>query len=294
MSNLRQIAPSRRSSILGMLLYYLVPIRRQVIASNLRRVYGADMSRKKQISLMQAFYIHMLRFVKEIALSPFKSRRQRKQQVVIEGLHNLENVLSQGKGALWLCCHLGNWEIGLVNFMEHVPHLRGQISLIRKPLRPSLLNRFVMGRFEKAGIGVMPPNASSLKQILKRLRRNESIMFVHDQHTSIEAATRTEFLGHTIQAARSLAKIALKTGAPVIPAITWRTDDGNHICHFGAPIPAVEHSDPDEAVRLTTLAYNKTLESYVLRHPEQWFGWAHRLWKAAEGPIQKNTPNENR
>lgn len=273
--------------MLGGLLYHLFPIRKRVIADNIRRVFGASTPIKKQVELAKAFYAHMLRFVIEVAKSPFTSMRRRKEQVLVENTHYLEDALSQGKGALWLCCHLGNWEVGLVDMMEHLPHLKGKVSLIRKPLNPSILNSFIINRFESAGIGVMPPEPSSLKKILQRLRRNESVMFVHDQHTSIESATRVEFLGYTVQSAKSLAKIALKTGAPVIPAVTWRNPDGRHVCHFGPPIPAVTHADTNEAVRLTTRAYNKALEGYILHFPEQWFGWAHRLWKAADGPMKK-------
>ena len=61
------------------------------------------------------------------------------------------------------------------------------------------------------------------------------------------------------------------------PAL-WREPDGRHVLRFEAPIAPVEHASTNEAIRLTTRAYNEALERLVLRRPEQWY-WVHRRWK---------------
>ena len=83
-----------------------------------------------------------------------------------------------------------------------------------------------------------------------------------------------------------LAIIALATGAPVVPATSWREDDGRHVLRFEAPIPAVEDANTNEAIRLTTRAYNAALERLVLRRPEQWY-WVHRRWKSMQAPARR-------
>ena len=77
---------------------------------------------------------------------------------------------------------------------------------------------------------------------------------------------------------RSLAVIALSTGAPVVPASSWRESAGQHVLRFESPLLAVEHADVNEAIRLSTRAFNQALERLIVRRPEQWW-WVHRRWK---------------
>jgi len=72
--------------------------------------------------------------------------------------------------------------------------------------------------------------------------------------------------------------IALSTGAPVVPASSWREADGQHVLRFEAPIAPIEHADANEAIRLNSRAYNRALERMIVRRPEQWW-WVHRRWK---------------
>jgi len=87
-----------------------------------------------------------------------------------------------------------------------------------------------------------------------------------------------DFLGHPAGTFKSLAILALSTGAPVIPACSWREPDGTHVLRFEDPLPLIECDDTNEAIRKNTQAYNAALERMLLRHPEQWI-WMHRRWK---------------
>ena len=103
-------------------------------------------------------------------------------------------------------------------------------------------------------------------------------MFPFDQHAQPPDGIAVDFFGTPAWTFKSLAIIALATGAPVVPATSWREPDGRHVLRFEAPIPAIEHANTNEAIRLTTGAYNAELERLVLRRPEQWY-WVHRRWK---------------
>ena len=87
-----------------------------------------------------------------------------------------------------------------------------------------------------------------------------------------------DFFGSPAWTFKSLAIIALATGAPVIPATSWRESDGTHVLRLEAPVAAVEDADTNEAIRLTTREFNRALELLIVRRPEQWW-WTHRRWK---------------
>jgi uncharacterized protein (DUF1684 family) len=69
----------------------------------------------------------------------------------------------------------------------------------------------------------------------------------------------------------SLAIIALATGAPVLPATSWREAGGRHVLRFETPIVPIEIDDTGEAIRRNTRAYNAELERLILVRPEQWY-----------------------
>ena len=86
------------------------------------------------------------------------------------------------------------------------------------------------------------------------------------------------FFGPPAGTFKSPALIAMASGAPVIPATSWREPDGSHVLRFEDPIPLVECEDTGEAIRQNTRAFNAALECLLLRHPEQWI-WMHKRWK---------------
>jgi KDO2-lipid IV(A) lauroyltransferase len=71
----------------------------------------------------------------------------------------------------------------------------------------------------------------------------------------------------------------------VVPASSWREADGRHVLRFEAPIAAVEDPSTNEAIRLTTRAYNAALERLVVLRPAQWY-WVHRRWKNVALPAR--------
>ncbi len=261
----------------GKLMYHLLPIRRRVVLSNLRRVFGGKVPEKEIQRLAQAFYAHLVRFVIEFLRFPWLSAARRTALARVENIEAILRAHSQGKGVLVLTGHFGNWELATVAAIANFPQYRGRFNMLRRPLRPSWLDALVTGRFRRAGLGVLPKKGS-LEAILDRLAANDVIVVILDQHAGGRDGVEVEFFGHGAWTFRSLATIALSTGAPVVPAACWRELDGIHVLRFEEPLPVIECNDFNEAIRANTRAYNAAIERLVLRHPEQWF-WMHRRWK---------------
>ena len=108
------------------------------------------------------------------------------------------------------------------------------------------------------------------------------IVFPFDQHARPPDGIAVDFFGHPAWTFKSLAIIALATGAPVLPATSWREADGHHVLRFGDPLLPIEAANTNDAIRLNTRLYNETLERLILARPEQWY-WVHRRWKTVAG-----------
>lgn len=259
------------------LLYRLLPLRRKVVLENLNRVYGERADRAEITRLAQAHYGHLGRLFLEFVWYPWLPRARKLAMVRVEGLDDLLAAHAQGKGVLILTGHFGNFEVATSAGLASFPQADGRFHFVRRPIRPEWLDRLVTRRFRKAGFGVLPKRGG-LDAILDRLGAGDLVVFPFDQHAQRKDGVRVEFFGHPAGTFRSLAVIALSTGAPVVPASCWREPDGHHVLRFEAPVQAVEDADTNEAIRLTTREFNRALELLIVRRPEQWW-WVHRRWK---------------
>lgn len=261
---------------IGAFLYHALPLRRRIVLDNLRRVFGT-LSEPEIIRLAQRHYAHLARSLVELVRFPFMSEAKRRAFVRVENVEACEQAHAQRKGVLILTGHLGNFEVATACALGHFPQYRGQLHVLRRPITPRWIEHLLRRRFHAAGLGVLPKKGA-LDELLNCLERGDAVVFVLDQHAAGRDGVRVDFFGHPAGTFRSLALIALKTGAPVVPMASWREPDGRHVLRFEEPLPTLTPDDPGEAIRLNTRAFNAELERLILRHPEQWY-WVHRRWK---------------
>jgi KDO2-lipid IV(A) lauroyltransferase len=197
--------------------------------------------------------------------------------VRVENIDALVAAAGMGKGVLVLTGHFGNWEVATIAGIGNYPQVRGRFHFVRRAIKPRWLDALVTRRFNKAGFGVLPKRGS-LDAILETLARGDMIVFPFDQHARPPDGIEVDFFGSPAWTFKSLAIIALATGAPVLPATSWREEDGRHVLRFEPALAPIERANTSEAIRACTRAYNETLERLILARPEQWY-WVHRRWK---------------
>jgi len=266
-----------RAPWIGRLIHRVLPLRRKVIVENLRRVFGDAVAQAEIDALAQAHYAHLARLLGEFLRYRWSSARRRRSLVRIEGIEAFREAWAQHKGVLVLTGHFGNFEVSTLAGLAQFPEVRNRIHFVRRDIKPAWLDALVNRRMRKAGFGTIGKRGS-LDRMLELLEQDHAIVFPFDQHAGRPDGIEVEFFGHAAGTFRSLAIIALATGAPVVPASGWREADGTHVLRFEpalAPLPA---EDPDEEIRRNTRAYNQALERMVMRHPDQWW-WVHKRWK---------------
>jgi KDO2-lipid IV(A) lauroyltransferase len=261
----------------GSAVFYLLPWRRGLVLTNLKRVFGETLSETEIEKLAKAYYGHFARFLIEVFRFPFMSAKKRAAWIRVENMESPTNAHTRGKGILVLTGHFGNWEASTVAGIGQFPQYKDLFHFVRRPLKPAWLNELVTRRFRRAGLGSIS-KFGSLDTILDLLAAGHIIVFVFDQHAGRRDGVTVDFFGEPSRTFKSLAIIAINTGTPVVPAHSWREPDGSHVLRFEDPLPLIECDDPSEAIRRNTRAYNAAIERMLLRHPEQWI-WMHRRWK---------------
>ena len=143
-----------------------------------------------------------------------------------------------GKGVLVLTGYFGNWEVATIAGIANYPAVRGRFHFVRRAIKPRWLDALVTRRFNQGGFGVIGKRGS-LDRILDLLAAGDVVVFPFDQHAGPPDGIEVDFFDHPAWTFKSLAIIALATGAPVLPASSWREPNGHHVLRFEAPIAPI-------------------------------------------------------
>ena len=120
-------------------------------------------------------------------------------------------------------------------------------------------------------------NAS--RDILKALRNNETVGILMDQNTVREEGVFADFFGIPAATTPAVATFALRTGAAVIPGfLIWDEALQKHRLRFDPPLKLIQTGDRARDILENTRMFNRVLEGYVRKNPDQWL-WIHRRWK---------------
>jgi Kdo2-lipid IVA lauroyltransferase/acyltransferase len=272
----------KNNSILGNFLYYCVPYRRKVILANIKQVFDNHLTQPQQIQLAKSFYVHLAKSIKEMIQLRFMSEEQLSACVEVRGHQYLLDLAEKRQGVLILTGHFGSWEFaplgGILNFKQ----FQGHFHFIRRKLNNKYLERWLFERYKRVGLHVINKD-EALPHVRTALEQNHAVVFVLDQHASLvnRDGVAVEFFGKKAGTYRSLASLSRHTGLPVVPAASYRLENGKHVLEFYEPIEWQEYPTNQESIYKNTLAYNQALEKMVLAHPEQWM-WLHKRWKLKE------------
>lgn len=245
-------------------------IRTHVARENLKMVFP-DHSKQQIKSIIKEVYRNMAITAAE---SFFCKKEKLYEQVRLEGWENLQEAQALGRGVLMASAHMGNWELAGPYIATHYP-----LGVIYKPLRNRFLDAYLNRDRIRHNI-LLIEKKTALRGILKALAEHYIVTIMVDQNARRDGIV-IDFLGYPASTFTGVAKIAIKTGAPIIIAIAVRQDQGKHRFHFEKLIDPQDFSPDESGVRELTSLVTRRIEKYILAYPGQWF-WVHRRWAGVE------------
>jgi KDO2-lipid IV(A) lauroyltransferase len=115
--------------------------------------------------------------------------------------------------------------------------------------------------------------------LLTAMRAGETVGILMDTNMRPPQGVFVEFFGRQACTASGLARVALKTGAAVLPGfMVWEAAEKKYVLHFGPELKFEQTGEAEaDAVAATQLCASAT-EDWIRRYPDQWL-WIHRRWK---------------
>ena len=233
------------------------------LRKNLARVIGVPPS-KVPHSLMRASLASYARYWREAFRLP--SMDMKKLAVRIEdslwGREHIDAALDTGRGVVMALPHSGNWDIAGVWMVQHY----GQFTTVAERLKPeSLYRRFIEYR-ETLGFEVLPLSGGErppFETLCERLRANRAVCLMAERDLT-RTGVQVDFFGEPTRMPAGPAKLAIQTGAALLPVLCWNQPD-NWVFQVNAPL---DTSSGD--VRQITQALADQFAVDIAAHPEDW------------------------
>ncbi len=257
---------------LGRLVHRLDERHRKIALENISLTLGlkGPEAEKVVLSVFENLGMVLAEFIKVPKLTKdFLDKR-----VSVEGFENYQKAKGEGRGVLMLGAHLGNWEMLAIT---HVLKMGEDASVVYMKTKNPYVDRFIDSLRKSYGLKTIPHH-NAMKEVLTALRKGEGVGVLLDQHGGQKEAVIVDFIGRPAATSIGLALMALRTGAPVVPMFMVRDGDGGFRFIYEKPIHLDKSGDLGKDIKDATIIFNKVIEDYVRRYPEQWF-WVHRRWK---------------
>jgi lauroyl/myristoyl acyltransferase len=233
------------------------------LRKNLARVIGTTPARVPD-GLIRASLASYARYWREAFRLPTMDHEVlgRELDEVAVGHEHVVAGLAAGRGLVMALPHSGNWDMSGVWMV----YKQGTFTTVAERLKPeSLYRRFIAYR-ESLGFEMLPltgGDRSPYEILAERLRDNRVVCLMAERDLT-RSGVQVDFFGEPTRMPAGPAKLAIETGAPLVPTHSYYLRD-TMVTHV---YPPLDTSSGDVAVVTQKLA--DRFARNIAAHPADW------------------------
>jgi KDO2-lipid IV(A) lauroyltransferase len=258
-------------AMLGRLVYSVDGFHRRLALTNIGRALPSKPVEEQRDTIRRVF-AHFGSVLLELIKLGTLTDEEIDARIEVEGEERIRQAYAKGRGLLLFTGHFGYWEVGAFALALRVQ----PISVMARPLDNPYLHDMLERIRRRRGNSVIY-RQGAIRKVLQELAANRAVAILIDQHLHTPDAVFVDFFSRPAATTNALAALALRTGAPVIPAFILPLPNGRYRVVFEHAVEPPAPDSPD-AVRVFTQRCTDVLEMYIRRHPELWL-WMHRRWR---------------
>lgn len=185
-----------------------------------------------------------------------------------------ERAKSEGRGAIIISPHLGNWELLVLAYSALVE----PISYLARPLDNPLIEQMTVDL--RTRFGNRPINKSdSVTTAIKILRKGGILGILADVNAHPKEGVFVPFFGTPACTSSGVAMLARRTNAVIVPMCgVWNEAKKKYIAVHESVIEPAITKNREQDILETTAQFTAAVERLIRRFPDQWL-WIHRRWK---------------
>jgi KDO2-lipid IV(A) lauroyltransferase len=210
----------------------------------------------------------------EFARLPRLTKENVEDVVILEGHENFLEGQRRGKGVLYLTGHIGAWELSsFAHALYGYP-----LHYMARPLDNKRLDALV-NKYRCASGNLPIFKNESARVMLRILKDSGTVGILADQNTLPAEGEFVDFFGKLACTTTGLARVALHTGAAVVPGYAyWDESIQKYRLRFEPPVELIQTGDTERDVFDNTQRFAKVIEEIIRKYPDQWV-WVHKRWK---------------
>jgi len=269
----------------GHVVYFILPKERYKVLKHLRFAYQTALSDKELRVIARRVFVNFAWAMTEMMKMNGSTIKFITDKVLITD-EDHKMVMEQKQkncGVIFSSAHIGNWE-ALAAYLYFTFCDGNPFVVVAKRIYFEGYNSVLVRLRERFSVKTAYRDDSFLG-VVRHLKKGGNIGILTDQDVSSIPGIFIKFFGHEALTSDAQAKLALLTGASIIP--TFLVREGHHLRFvIDKPIHANKAKDKDgEVVRITQEIADAT-ERVIRRYPDQW-AWMHRRWKTRPEDLKK-------
>ncbi|MDO8441272.1 MAG: lysophospholipid acyltransferase family protein [Polaromonas sp.] len=207
--------------------------------------------------------------------------------VRIEGQAQASEAFARGKGVIFFGPHCGSFELG----PQVLAELYGPITAIYRPARKPWLARLEQVARSRPNLSVVPARLSGIRLMHKTLKANQAVALLTDQVPPEGLGVWAPFFGQPAYTMTLAARLALQSGAVLLPVSCERLPRGQgYFLKIWPPVASLQatgiaaadagpRTGPMQSDILGTVTrINQAIEAIVLSQPGQYL-WGYARYK---------------
>jgi KDO2-lipid IV(A) lauroyltransferase len=191
-----------------------------------------------------------------------------------DGAQHVDAALARGQGVVFLTPHLGCFEIVAQAYAKRYGQDQQPVTVLFRPPRQSWLRGLVTAARARPGLNTAPTTLAGVKQLIKALKKGQSLGLLPDQVPPLGLGLWVPFFGREAYTMTLSARLAQLTGATVLMVwgerLSWGQGYRVHVQPLGAALP----TDGLQAAGLI----NRAMEDLIRRCPQQYL-WGYARYK---------------
>ena len=253
--------------VLGSLTYYCWPRARHAMDANYRRVLPSA-SRARRRTVARRSLVNYCKYLADFVRFPELAPEEVLADVGgDEQFALLDQALLRGNGAVIVCMHFGNWDLGAgATAARNYP-----VTVVAETFSDARLDRMVMGARERLGMNIVKMDRVG-PSLFRLLKKNELLALLIDRSVPGEGV-EVEFFGEKVEVPAGPARLALRTGAAVVPTAFPRRSPSQAAvltqCDFA--IEVKKTGNPETDVQQLTQQIMWAHERFIRQQPDQWY-----------------------
>ncbi|MGA7733717.1 MAG: hypothetical protein WCD37_20835 [Chloroflexia bacterium] len=262
------------SAVVGELIYRFAPRSRHAAISNLGHALGPIPKRTLKKAVRHVFH-NVVRNYYELCRAPDMTDADVDRMVDFDekGWQRIADIHSSGRGVLLVSAHYGSFDMVTQVLARH----GFPVSVLVAQVKPPWLSEFLTDLRTARGLHFLQveaeegsgTNLGALKQSISLLKNKGLLGVVVDRNME-QRGVHIKFFGHDTVVASGVAKMALRTRAPIIIGIARRLNTYRFSLTFDDPIEPMGSASNDEDVRALLQQVFARLEYHISQNPDQW------------------------